>query len=282
MEGEMGYKTLFTVMTPGAPHDAAMAQAEALARSLDAHLDVLCMGVDRTQTGYYYAGANAIILQEALSRAHEDAEALAEQAKAMLPADIRWATETGVAQLGDIGRHVGIRARFSDFAILPMPYGKKRGAEAEAATEGVLFDAEVPVLVVPDGATPVIRPKKVMLGWDESAEALRAARAALPVLKSAELVNVTIVDPPVHGPNRSDPGGPLSALLSRHGVKVEIDVLSRTMPRISDVLLRQASDTGADLIVMGAYGHSRFHEAILGGATRDMLERTTVPLFMAH
>ena len=61
-----------------------------------------------------------------------------------------------------------------------------------------------------------------------------------------------------------------------------MSVLARTLPRVSDVLLRHVRDANADLLVMGAYGHSRFREAILGGATRNMLEQTTVPVLMAH
>ena len=77
-------------------------------------------------------------------------------------------------------------------------------------------------------------------------------------------------------------GGLLSLFLARHGVKTEIDVLSKTLPRVSDVLMRHARDTNADLMVMGAYGHSRFRESILGGATRNMLEQAPVHVFMAH
>ena len=109
-----------------------------------------------------------------------------------------------------------------------------------------------------------------------------AARRALPFLKRAELVTITVIDPPAHGPERSDPGGLLCQLLTRHGVKAEVQVLARTLPRISDVLARHCRDINADLLVMGAYGHSRFREAILGGATRNMLEQTEVPVFMAH
>ena len=71
-------------------------------------------------------------------------------------------------------------------------------------------------------------------------------------------------------------------MLVRHGVKAEITVLAKTMPRVSDVLLRHARDMNADMIVMGAYGHSRFREAILGGATRNMLENAKIPVLMAH
>jgi nucleotide-binding universal stress UspA family protein len=107
-------------------------------------------------------------------------------------------------------------------------------------------------------------------------------RAALPLLVGAEVVHVVVIDPPQHGPTRSDPGGMLSQFLSRHGVKAEIDVLTKTLPRVSDVLQRHVKDVNADMVVMGAYGHSRFREAILGGATRNMLEQATTTVLMAH
>jgi nucleotide-binding universal stress UspA family protein len=148
--------------------------------------------------------------------------------------------------------------------------------------EAALFEGQAPVLMVPDQTHQITAPQKIALAWNESAEALNAARAALPLLQAAQEVHVVVIDPPVHGPNRSDPGGQLSQYLARHGVRCEIDVLSKTMPRVSDILLRHAKDLGADLVVMGAYGHSRFREAILGGATRYMLEQSEIPVFMAH
>jgi nucleotide-binding universal stress UspA family protein len=129
---------------------------------------------------------------------------------------------------------------------------------------------------------PTVPPERVVIAWNESAEAMRAVRAALPLMAQARSVTVVVIDPPQHAPNRSDPGGALSQFLSRHGLRVEIEVLSRTLPRISDVLLRHVAESGADLVIMGAYGHSRFREAILGGATRAMLEQQQVAVLMAR
>ena len=67
-----------------------------------------------------------------------------------------------------------------------------------------------------------------------------------------------------------------------HGVRAEVSILSRTLPRVSDVILRFVKEHAMDLLVMGAYGHSRFREAILGGATRDILESADLPVLMAH
>src|SRR5690606_4771898 len=133
-----------------------------------------------------------------------------------------------------------------------------------------LFAGGTLVLMMPEGAKAGAF-DRIMLAWNDSPEAMRAARAALPLLTAAGRVNIVVVDPPRHGADRSDPGGRLAQFLARHGVQAEVTILARTMPRVADVLERQAADSDADLIVMGAYGHSRLRESILGGATRDML-----------
>ncbi|PID40840.1 MAG: universal stress protein [Rhodobacterales bacterium] len=279
----MAYKSILSVLTDSSLSENVIAHASAITEFIDAHLDLLCLGVDRSQTGYYYAGANAMVLQETINRAQEEAQSLEEKAKTLLAgSNIRWATDAGVSQLADLGRHVAARARFSDLCVLPKPYGKSHGAEIEPIVEAALFEGQCPVLVVPDEGKPRPKPKRIMIGWNESSEALAAVKAAMPVLQYADTVHVVVIDPPTHGPSRSDPGGLLSQYLSRHGVRSEIDVLSKTLPRVSDVLIRHATDMDADLIVMGAYGHSRFREAILGGATRYMLEQAQLPVFMAH
>ncbi len=279
----MAFKSLLTVMTETKLSQNALAQMVALAEGQDAHVEALCLGVDRSQTGYYYAGANALILQETLSRANAEADEILAYAQDYLgKSGVRWSAENGVAQIADLGRHVARRARFSDLVVLPRPYGKDRDAEAEPIVEAAMFEGHSPVLLVPDDNKPISTPNTVMVGWNESVEAMRAIRRALPFLKQAELTRIVVIDPPRHGPDRSDPGGLLSQMLARHGVKCEIDVLSKTMTRVSDILNRHAADTEADMIVMGAYGHSRFREAILGGATRNMLEQSEIPVFLAH
>jgi nucleotide-binding universal stress UspA family protein len=279
----MAYKSILSVLSSTQTAAAPLAQMAALAEQFQGHAEALCLGVDRTQTGYYYAGANALVLQETLSRAQEEAQAvraLAEQTLAA--AGVVWSAEDGVAQSADLSRHVALHARFSDLVVLGRPYGRERGAEAEPIAEAALFEGKAPVLIVPDQAAAVRSPRTVMVAWNESAEAMTAIRKALPFLQAADLVRIVIIDPPQHGPERSDPGGLLSQMLARHGVACEIDVLSKTMSRVSDLLNRHATDTASEMIVMGAYGHSRFREAILGGATRNMLEQAKVPVFMAH
>ena len=279
----MAYKTILTVLTDKGAISGQLDQAVALAAQHDAHLDVLCLGVDRAQIGYYYGGADATILQEAVDRATAESQDIEAAATARLTGEtIRWSTESDLAQLGDIGRRIGWQARFSDLVVLPKPYGEGKGIELEPVIEAALFEGRAPVLMMPEGGAAPVNPKKVLLAWNETPEALAAIRKALPVLEAAQEVHIVIIDPPSHAPDRSDPGGMLASWLSRHGITAEIEVISKTLPRVSEVLMRHATDLGTELVVMGAYGHSRFREAILGGATRNMMEGSSIPVFLAH
>ncbi|WP_225028016.1 universal stress protein [Xinfangfangia pollutisoli] len=282
----MAYKSLLTLAAAPDRLGPAVNAAGVLARKFDAHLDALALGVDRTQVGYSYVGSGAVVLQVALERAEEDARKAEAALKAALDgqgADLRWALDSAVTQIGALTDLVATRARYADLVVLPKPYADTAGPEDEAIIEAAMFEGMAPVLVVPEKGPEITGNfKHVVLAWNQSREAMVAAKQALPFLKAAERVTITVIDPPTHGPERSDPGGLLCQFLVRHGVKAEVAVLARTLPRISDVLARQCTDTNADLLVMGAYGHSRFREAILGGATRNMLEAAELPVFMAH
>jgi nucleotide-binding universal stress UspA family protein len=278
----MAYKSVFTVITENDAEKIVLDNAVTVAVEQDAHLDVLCLGIDRSQIGYYYPGENALILQEAIDSALAESARIEETVKAaMIGAELRWSSEADVTQLGDIGRHVGWRARFADLVVLPKPYGKDRLTEHEQITEACLFEGRAPILILPAQSTPEAL-QTPLIAWNETPEALAAVRAALPLLQQARDVHIVVIDPPVHGPTRSDPGGLLATWLSRHGVSAQIEVLAKTMPHVSDQISRHAQDISADLIVMGGYGHSRFRQAILGGATRNMLESTELPIFLAH
>lgn len=281
----MAYKSLLTVAcsTEGVP--STVTAAAQIAQAMDAHLDALALGVDRTQVGYSYVGSGAVVIAAAMDRAEGEAReaeaALNAALKAQAPT-LRSSVESVVTQLGALTDVVGARARYNDLVVLPLPYGAGRGVEDEAVTEAALFEGMSPVLIVPSSGMKTAQPKRIVLAWNQTREALVAARRSLPFLKRADMVQIVVVDPPTHGPERSDPGGHLCQLLVRHGVKAEVSVLARTLPHVSDVLARQVRDLDADLLVMGAYGHSRFREAILGGTTRDMLEHAEVPVFLAH
>ena len=278
----MGYKTILTVISTEGQQGQLDAAID-LARREDAHLDVFCLGVDHSQTGYYYAGASAYVFQESIDKAMAAAESLEAAARARLAReDIRWSVESAVAQVGGLTTLIGMRARFSDLVLLTRPYGDDAPPDGEAVTEAALFEGRAPVLISPNRGLPADFGKKVMIAWNQTEEAMTAVRRAMPFLVAAESVEITVVDPSPHGPERSDPGGALCQMLTRHGVNASIAVLARTMPTTSEILNHRAIEIGADLVVMGAYGHSRFREAILGGTTRSMLGKTGLPILMAR
>ena len=279
----MSYKSLVTFISHQDDLGARLQCQIDLAARLDAHLEVVCLGLDLTQSASFYAGAPAIIYHDALDKARAQTDTLRAAAQDRLRnAAIRWSIDCAILSLGGINGYVGLKSRFADLVILPQPYGDGRGPQDEAILEAALFDGSVPVLVLPPDGARLDSFGRIVLAWDQSEEALHATRAALPLLRAADLVNIVVIDPPVHGPERSDPGGLLAQMLVRHGVTADVSVLARTLPATSDVLRRHVADKSADLLVMGAYSHSRLRQAILGGTTRNMLSGLSIPLFMAH
>jgi nucleotide-binding universal stress UspA family protein len=280
----MTYRSIVTFLRDASRDESSLMTAAGIVAANDGHLSAICVGLDPIQPGIYYSGVNAVAIQQGLEEAQADADATQKAARALLGRQaISWETVALAVQSGALGHLAASRAQFADLVVVPKPYGEGRGPADVAILEAALFGTRAPVLVVPPGpAGGPLKADRIMVGWNQSPEALAAVRAALPLLSRAQSVDIAIIDPPSHGPDRSDPGGLLAEMLARHGVRADISVLARTLPRVSDVMCRHCADIDADLVVMGAYGHSRLREAILGGATRNMLEACEKPVLMAH
>jgi len=138
-----------------------------------------------------------------------------------------------------------------------------------------------PVLIVPRYGTFETVGERVLVAWNGSREATRAVHDALPLLKLASSVTVLSIDPE-HDTGDRIPGADIALHLARHGVAAEGMSTVGLDISVGDLLLSRAADLGADLIVMGAYGHSRVRELVLGGATRHILQHMTVPVLMSH
>ncbi len=279
----MGYKSICIFLALESDVDDMLSAGHRLAARFDAHLEICCLGIDATQSIGFYAGAPAMIFQEALERAEAVVDALEERVRQKLNnTDMRWSVDRAVLTLGGVSAYVGVKSRFCDLVVLPRPYGQGRSPQDEIITEAALFDGGAPVLILPDPGAELPDFGRIVLAWNQSNEALAATRAALPLLRQADKVNVVVIDPPTHGIERSDPGGMVTQMLVRHGVSVEISVIAKTLPRISDMLRRHMQDQAADLLVAGAYSHSRLRQAILGGTTRNLLEETHTPVLMSR
>lgn len=146
--------------------------------------------------------------------------------------------------------------------------------------ESVVLNCGRPVLMVPYAGHFEHAGSRVLIAWDASMQATRAITYAIPLLKRAQMVDIAIFNPllQAHG---ALPGADIAHFLARHGVKV--NVLQRTTKiDVGASLLSMAVDQNSDLLVMGAYAHSRFRQIMLGGVTRTMLEAMTVPALMSH
>jgi nucleotide-binding universal stress UspA family protein len=118
------------------------------------------------------------------------------------------------------------------------------------------------------------------VAWNHSRESARAAFDALPLLKMAATVRVLAVNSPVDGVDNPSQG--LAASLTRHGVNAEAAISNTTQQSEAEELLGELRRSNSDMLVMGCYGHSRLREFVLGGATRNVLNKMSVPVLMSH
>ncbi len=183
---------------------------------------------------------------------------------------------------GDIVRVASEHARYADLTVLPQ--GMDLGfasADLTMLPEELALGVGRPVLVIPRyGSFPKMG-TRVLVAWNGSREATRAVHDALPLLRRAEQVTVLSIDPGGDAECRL-PGADISLHLARHGVTVQAATIAGADVAVGDLLLSYAADHDIDLLVMGAYGHTRLREMILGGATRTLLRHMTVPVLMSH
>jgi nucleotide-binding universal stress UspA family protein len=174
-------------------------------------------------------------------------------------------------------------SRYADLVILGQVEPDEPFYGVRRSPEEVVLSSGRPVLVVPYIGAPATIGRRVVVAWDASREAARAVSDAMPILEQASSVLVVSINPkgtPLgHG---EVPGADIGAHLARHHVKVEVESVVSGGLSVGNALLSHIADRGADLLVMGAYAHSRVRELVLGGATRTILESMTVPVLMAH
>lgn len=149
--------------------------------------------------------------------------------------------------------------------------------------ERVVMESGRPVIVVPQSGKFNEIGEHVVVGWNASREATRAVFDAMPMLESSEETRLIWIDPQKQSEKSGNlPGAEMAATLTRHGVRSIAEAMPTDGIGSGDALLNRASDLGADLIVMGAYGHSRLREFVFGGATRTMLDQMTLPVLLSH
>ncbi len=280
----MSYKNLLVHVDNSEACAARIEVAIALAESHEAHLSAVSpVGIPSMPT--YMAGALPLELMDAQEKhAQERAEAAAARFRAMAERS-GISHEARVVRCLDIDavQEINLQARYADLVILGQVDPKDPPSGGRSMVEDVVLVSGRPALIVPYIGAPSTLGERIMVAWDSGREAARALQDALPLLERASQVTVIVVDPDsgptTHG---EEPGADIAHHLARHGVSAQVYRAVSADISVGDTILARLSDEGSDLLVMGAYGHTRFREMILGGVTRSILEQMTVPVLMSH
>lgn len=287
----MSYKTILVHVDETARCVERVKIAAQMAAAEDAHLIGVAMtGISR----FIYQNARFEDCDPNLSLHLDFLRERATRALAKFEPMVRALGVNSVEKLvvdDEAGAGLCLHARYADLVII----GQTDLDEASPAVmpefpEEVLLHAERPVLVIPYTGEISTIGKRVLIAWNGGKETVRAITNALPILKQAELVQVAVFDPEekpgLHG---DQPGADIALYLARHGVKVESsvhytddDTIEKRKLDVGNALLSLANDFGSDLLVMGAYGHSRWRETFLGGVTKTILQSMTLPVIMSH
>lgn len=280
----MSLKDILAIVLGAETDEAAIALAEVLADAHDATLSATFLTALPDEPLAYEPTVVAGVWAELLGKARSDADENRRAVEDRLRRGGREVEFRTIEALGrDLGRVAAVHARYSDLAVLARPQDDPGGDMRLDTIEGVLYHAGRPVLVAPPGWQGPGFGEHIVIAWDASREATRALAEARTFLAHCKRATVLTVDakPKAFG-HGEQPGLNIAAHLARRGVDVEVRNADGGGRPIARVLLEETQALGGDLLVMGAYSHSRLREMVFGGATRDVLATADVPVLMAH
>ncbi len=276
--GPMPIKSILLHMANDERHAARLEAAVALARRFDAHVEVLYIATPVSMPAAITGrGASYAYIAEATAIAHEKAAQIEVEAReALKDCSYSWRVEEG--EHVDILSH---RATYSDLAIVTQSHpAHVEDRVVLHVPDRLPMVVPCPTLVVPyDHPTDVGVGRHVMVAWKNTRESGLAVRNAMHFLQAAEKVTVLTIDSPN---DKEDNGRDLMVWLERHGVRSHHHSHAFRGGDVGDLILGGARDLGADMLVMGAYGHSRIRELVLGGATRTVLRHMHIPALLSH
>ena len=277
----MSIKDILVHADGTAAFESRLHYALALAQSNDAHLTALYIVPKYIVPAYVGVPMDPSVFQVSTEREWATAEAVQlrfESITKTASVNVEWRVEEGEPL-----RHLNNHGRYFDLVIL----GQTNPLDSEDFFTGIADDLVIslgrPSLVVPHAGVPDKVASRILVAWNGSHSAARAINDALPFLKAADAVEVLSINSENAGLDEGDlPAANISLHLSRHGVNATAKSCHAKGESKGDVILSQARDFGAEMLVMGAYGHSRFRELVLGGATRHLLKQMTLPVLMSH
>ena len=279
------FKDLLVPQT-GTPGDTdALAMGIDLASRLDAHLAIMELVNLPVLSAGPWGLMPEVGLIDLYKTLREQGQRNAEQIRSRLEREAISSEVRLVESLYEEPAHMAAHcAHYADLSIVAGSPGESSDADTTHAYLGnLLIESGRPVMVVPQGCRTPMLPRRILAAWKPTREAARAFHDALPFLCRAESVDIVVVNP-VGGDrgHGEQPGADIATHLSRHGVKVNVVAMPAERDDVSVALLRHAGEMGADMIVAGGYGHSRFREWALGGVTRELVMDSTIPLFFSH
>ena len=257
-----------------------------LAATFSAHLDAFSIGhVSTGVAAYALDGGAATAVAAVFEMEREKAAERATTALAVFETEARHAgisyKSRAIADIpADAAAAVGAAARLYDLTVVQQPETERDTFDNTIPRE-ILFQAGGPVLFVPHIFRDAFKAKRIGICWDCSRLAARALKDARPFLVQADTLFAISINGAASVPAEASPEK-LSKHLARAGLPVRLIDLPASRSEVQPCILSIAADEGLDLLVMGAYGHSRLQEGILGGVTREMLWTMTVPTLMSH
>jgi nucleotide-binding universal stress UspA family protein len=260
------------------------AVATDFARKTDAHLTGIALAYDPVLPVYTVAAplpADFVVdaREDALSDAKDAAGAFESIAAAAgISVETRTVETNGAGGFGALVAECVL----TDLVFVGQQTPEQTEPMREALIETVLFQASVPVFIVPQNGATAFNSDYALVAWDGSVTAARAVREALPLLGLAGTVTVVVVDDGKSKSLAGEPGADVAAYLARHDLDVNVRLIPNSPKGVGDALKTFAAAEKADWMVMGAYGHGRLREFILGGATRALLQSMPIPVLMAH
>jgi len=194
-----------------------------------------------------------------------------------LPPDSEWRS------LPYFSGEVGVHAYYADVVVVAQPWPDGGTDRAPGLAESLILTSGRPIIVFPSVST-VSRIRRILVGWNARRESIRAVADAMPALMKAEAVEVLVIDHERTAGHGEDPGAEVARHLARRGVKVDTRHLSSAKEKqeVGHLLLSQAATFGADLLVMGAYGHSQLRDWMFGRVTRTVLREAGLPVLMSR
>ena len=253
--------------------------ALSLATEMGAHLTAAGIVLEIVPPASFMGEYPYDIMAEAIEQARQAAEQNYRKIASAAPATVQTELVMIQAISGQAREDFGRLARHFDIAIAGQG-GDEGGSDDELMVEGALFSSGRPVFVVPNIHKGPAKLGKAMVCWDGGLPSARALAGSIDILKRAGKVEVVSIAGR-NLPNEELPGFNITRHLTRHGISATL----KKLPAAQDIgatLLSYAADSGADYMVMGAYGHSRLREFVLGGTTRTILGSMTIPVLMAH